>query len=234
MKKLQINPKEVFKSIGILCLYFFLQFLLAIIYVVLTELKVLPFNDSLYNFFVYVFMSLSISLIYIKTIIKDFKDFRHNYKAILKTTFNYWLKGLFISYLGSIIITMFNLPEVTNQSEVVSLLKDNLLLSSFMTIILAPITEELFFRRGLRKFTNNKHLYAFTSGLIFGGLHLITSIHGLNDLPMLLYLIPYSSLGVAFAYAYYDTDNIYGSICLHAMHNSISIILSLFLTGGIL
>ncbi len=233
MKKLQINPKELLKSIGILCLYFLLQLLLAIIYALLNELHILPYSDSFYNFFVYIFLTLIISLIYIKTLTKDFKDFKMNYKEILKTTFNWWLKGLFISYAGNIIIAFLHLPEITNQSEVINLLKENLLLTSFFTVILGPITEELFFRRGLKKFTNNKHLYAITSGLIFGGLHLISSIHGLNDLPMLLYLIPYCSMGISFAYAYSETDNIFGTICIHAMHNAISIILVSLPLGGI-
>ena len=234
MKKLQINPKELIKSIGILCLYFLLQLVFSIIYINLTELKILPFSNSLGNFFIYALMAPTISLIYLKTLINDFKDFKKNYKTILKTTFNYWLKGLFISYIGSFIITIAHIGEVTNQSEIIELLKENLILTSIMAIILAPLSEELFFRRGLKKFTNNKHLYAFTSGIIFGGLHVITSIHGLSDLPMLLYLIPYSSLGIAFAYAYHKTNNIYGSICIHAIHNTISTLLALITLGVIL
>ncbi len=230
MKKLQINPKELLKSIGILCLYFLLQFILTIIYYLLTELKILPFSESIGNFFIYIFLASIISLTYIKTLIKDFKDFKKNYKTILKISFNYWLKGLFISYIGSLLIMMFKLEEVNNQTAVISILKENFFLTSFMTIILAPLTEELFFRRGLRKFTENKHLYAFTSGLLFGGIHIISSINGFSDLPMLLYLIPYSSLGVAFGYAYYKTDNIYGSMTIHAIHNAISIILMIL--GG--
>ena len=232
MKKIQINPKELIKSIGIICLYFLLQLVLSLIYVLLTELKILPYSECIGNFFIYLLLGSIISLIYIKTLIKDFKDFKSNYKSILKTSLNYWIKGLFISYGGSIIISMIKLPEVTNQQEVIELFKQNFILASIMTIILAPITEELFFRRGLKKFTNNKHLYAITSGLIFGGLHLITSLHSLNDLPMLLYLIPYCSLGIAFAYSYFKTDNIYGTICVHSIHNTISTILVLITLGG--
>lgn len=232
MKKLQINPKELLKSIGIICLYFLLQLVLSLIYILLTELKILPYSECIGNFFIYLVLVTIISLIYIKTLIKDFKDFKKNYKTILKTTLNYWLKGLFISYGGSILITMLKLPEVTNQQAIIELIKENFILASIMTIILAPITEELFFRRGLKKFTNNKHLYAITSGLIFGGLHIITSIHGLSDLPMLLYIIPYSSLGIAFAYSYFKTDNIYGTICVHSIHNAITTILVLITLGG--
>lgn len=50
---------------------------------------------------------------------------------------------------------------------------------------------------------------------------------------MLVYLIPYSALGIAFAYAYKKTDNIYGVILIHGLHNAISL-LEIIILGGLL
>ena len=65
---------------------------------------------------------------------------------------------------------------------------------------------------------------AIASGLIFGFLHVMGSSNPLEY----LYIIPYGSLGFFFALTCYETNNIYPSICMHAIHNSALIILSIF------
>ena len=90
--------------------------------------------------------------------------------------------------------------------------------------IIAPITEELTFRKGISKIFKNKWVYATASGLIFGLLHVI----GSGNILEYLYVIPYGSLGFFFALAYYDTKSIYPSIIMHAIHNSALILLSIF------
>ena len=107
------------------------------------------------------------------------------------------------------------------------------LIEEICAIILAPIIEELVFRRSLIKFTSNKHIYALTTGLIFGFIHITSSINSINDLIMLLYIIPYSSVGIALGYAYKKTNNIYGTLIMHSIHNAIAI-LELIIIGGFL
>jgi membrane protease YdiL (CAAX protease family) len=76
-----------------------------------------------------------------------------------------------------------------------------------------------------------KWVFIITSGIVFGLLHVITSFDYLYDL---LYIIPYSSLGIAFALIYYRTNNVFSSIFVHALHNTILVILNIFLIGVIL
>ena len=92
----------------------------------------------------------------------------------------------------------------------------------FQTIIYAPITEEIIFRKSIRNITNNKYLYIILSGLIFGGMHVIGSANSLVDA---LYIIPYGALGMAFAALYYKTNNIFSTITIHSFHNTLTIIL---------
>ena len=40
-----------------------------------------------------------------------------NYKDILKTTFNYWLKGLFIMIISTLIISIIRIPVNTTNQE---------------------------------------------------------------------------------------------------------------------
>ena len=111
-----------------------------------------------------------------------------------------------------------------NEQEVRNYIDNFPLYMLFSTVIFAPITDELTFRKSIREATSNKWIYAITSGLIFGLLHVITYISNWTDL---VYLIPYSSLGVAFALLYHKIDNIYCPMVVHAMHNLLAVILYL-------
>ena len=55
-------------------------------------------------------------------------------------------------------------------------------------------------------------------------LHIISYITSPIDL---VYLIPYSALGIAFALLYHKTNNIFSTITMHAMHNLLAVILYL-------
>ena len=90
--------------------------------------------------------------------------------------------------------------------------------------IIAPIIEEITFRKAFKNVFNNKWLFILSSSLIFGSLHVITKLTSPLDL---LYIIPYSSLGISLAYMYYKTDTIYTSITMHIFHNTILTILSI-------
>ena len=96
------------------------------------------------------------------------------------------------------------------------------ILMLFEVSIYAPIVEELIFRHSIKNITSNKYFYPILSGLIFGMMHVMSSVSSLTDL---LFLIPYSALGVAFACCYRKTDNIFSSIVVHSLHNTISFIL---------
>ena len=89
---------------------------------------------------------------------------------------------------------------------------------------IAPFNEEIVFRKSLKNVFKNKWIFVFMSFLLFGGAHVIGSAENILDY---LYLIPYGVLGGAFALAYYETDNIFTSISLHMIHNTILIILSI-------
>ena len=92
--------------------------------------------------------------------------------------------------------------------------------------------EELTFRKSIRNIFNNKIVFIIISSFIFGGLHVLTYDIKLLDL---LYLIPYCAPGVAFAYILVKTDNIFNTISLHLIHNTILMTLQvILLTKGML
>ena len=99
----------------------------------------------------------------------------------------------------------------------------------FSTVIYAPLTEELTFRKSIKDAISSKWFYVITSGLVFGLLHIIGYIKDWTDL---IFLIPYSALGIAFALLYHKTDNIYCPMTMHMMHNLIAVIT--YLIGDLL
>lgn len=93
--------------------------------------------------------------------------------------------------------------------------------------IYAPIAEELLFRRSFREVIDNKWIYILVSGFIFGALHVV----GANNPLEYLYLIPYCSLGFTFSYIYAKSGNIYSTISIHALHNTVTVIIYLLGAG---
>ena len=123
------------------------------------------------------------------------------------------------------IIMIFTKGTLSNNEETVRTLIDSYpLYMAFNVMIYAPITEELIFRKSIKDIFPNSNLSIIISGLIFGGLHVITSL----DTPLsLLHLIPYCSLGFIFAYLYKKTDNIFSTITAHSIHNTFAILIYL-------
>ena len=96
----------------------------------------------------------------------------------------------------------------------------------FSAVFFAPFTEEMVFRNSIKNIITNKYVFIITSGLVFGGLHVIGNINTIYDL---LYIIPYSTPGIAFAIMLQKTDNIFVPMGIHFMHNAILMTLQIVL-----
>lgn len=180
---------------------------------------------AIVNTFTDLILVLLLIIIYFKELKNEFKSFKANWKLNMDTAFKYWFIGLMIMCISNIVIGIItNLNTSSNEEAVQTLVNSTPYLMLFTAGILAPIAEELTFRKGVSKLFKNKWIFATFSGLIFGLLHVI----GSNNILEYLYIIPYGSLGFFFALTYYDTKSIYPSIIMHAIHNSALILLSIF------
>ncbi len=221
-----INISEFLKGILIVFSYILLIAILSILFSFFKNLKLI-------NFTIYFSCAILYSIIYLKDLINDFKDFKNNYKTIIKTTFKYWLIGFIIMIISSIIIAFLKIEINANQEANIELLNNMPLIEFICAVLFAPIIEELIFRRSFKNISSNKHIYAITSGLIFALLHVTSSLTDNTSLIMLIYLIPYGALGIAFGYAYRKTNNIYGTMIMHSFHNALSL-LQIILIGCII
>ena len=189
----------------------------------------------LYTFTCDIGFMLIIYVLYHKSINKDIKDMKINYKSYIELTIKYYIIGLIIMYASNIIINLLFDKAIANNEEMVrDLINKYPLYMLFSVSIYAPFVEEIIFRKSIKdavlSYGNNhitKYLYIITSGLIFSLLHVL----GSDNIIDYLYIIPYLSLGCIFALIYYKTDNIFNTIIIHSLHNTVAIIL--YLVAGV-
>lgn len=185
--------------------------------------KLSDFQLYLYTAITQVILIISLLFIYRKDMKVYFNDFKKNGKTYLKKGIKYWMVGLAIMIITNLLISMaspIKLPE--NEQSIRKILEVVPLFIAFAAVIEAPIVEELLFRKSLFDIFNNKKIFIVVSGLLFGAFHIIGSATSLYSW---LYIIPYAALGMSFAYAYVKTNNVITSVCLHALHNFITMLI---------
>lgn len=180
----------------------------------------------------YMFLLLAI---YYKSIKKDFTEYFKKFATNFETSFKYYFVGLIIMLISNLIITFcFSKANAGNEELIREYIDKMPLYMIFSISIYAPFVEEIIFRKSIKEiFSGNnfaiKYIYILTSGLIFAGMHLVGQITNPQDY---LFIIPYGALGLTFAALYQKTNNIFSTIMVHFLHNTITIILY-FSTGGI-
>lgn len=232
MKNQMINFKKLPKLLGIVLLFFFsFLFQLIPIYLFHMSLEQINMNQLWLTIFSNMILLIILIFIYWKSLKEDLKKIKGNLYSILDSGIKYWLIGLAVMAISNILIGLFITQAQAGNEESVQEMIHSSALSIIAIGILAPIIEELVFRKSFREVFQNKTLFVLASGLIFGGLHVVLSLNSYWDL---FYIIPYSSLGIAFGYMYQKTDNIYTSIIMHIFHNTVLTTLSLMAGAMIL
>lgn len=214
-----INLKHLIKS-TITVLLFFCSSLLQLIPILLFKItaeNTTPMIDALLVVFSDTILVILLILLYRQDLKRDWQSFWKNRNQMLDDGFRFWILGFVLMMASNLLIQLLAPQSVAaNEEAVQNMLKMATVPTFICTTILAPFIEEMVFRKSFKEVFKTKWLFAFTSGLVFGGLHVILSFTSAWDL---LYIIPYSSLGVAFALLCYKTDNIFPSITVHTLHN---------------
>lgn len=219
--------KNILKS-GIVFILFFFASLLQLIPIYIFKMDINHITNSqqlLLTLFSDSILLLILIILYFKTLKEDFKELKGNFYKLIDIGFKYWLIGLIVMMVSNILISLFiTQAQAGNEEGVQELIHSSSILSLITVGVLAPVIEELTFRKAFRDVFKNKIIFVLASGLIFGGLHVILSLNSYWDL---FYIIPYSSLGIAFGYMYVKTDNIYASMIMHIFHNTVLTALSI-------
>ena len=169
-----------------------------------------------------------ICIIFRKELASQLKSFFKNFqKSIIKYLPIYFIAYFLVVISNNILINLVGntaTNEAINQNAIITYP-----IKSFISVcVLAPLYEELLFRLNFKNLFKKKWAYTIITGLFFGSLHLIAATSTLE----LLYIIPYSILGMTLSYIYFDSNNIYNSIFIHFLNNTIQFIL--IIIGGLL
>ena len=216
------------------------------ILVFLLYFKILPFGLSLvigyfknYNNLIKniilviaeIIIFLVLFMIFRKKIVEDFKKMKTDLKKNLNIGFKYYFVGFLIMIASNLLLTLIFGGMATNEEVNRQYLKMYPLYSIVAMVFVGPLVEEIVFRLGFRKSFDKWLPYALFSGLFFGALHVYTAFEGMAFAEMLknwnqvLYIVPYSALGFAFAKAYFETDNIWTTMLIHVLHNGFTVFL---------
>lgn len=202
------------------------------------------------NFSIYVTALAAILPFSIKFLIKDIKEFKKNPGL----NFKWFGFGVLIMYAGiytsAIIVELLSfgleVGESTNQQVIESIFNSggiNLAIMTLMTVIFAPVLEEIVFRKFLfGVFKKNTLKTVILSTVIFAAIHVIPACVDLIALIFtgdatfidlyLEFICIFQYLGQAFAFAfmYHKTKgNLLPCIILHFLSNFISLLGMLFL-----
>lgn len=211
---------DFFKSFGFILLYLLLGTIVGV------YTKYLGLSNPLVNQIVLILGELLV-LIVIAYILKDklsgqIENFKKNYKEYLSKALKYWATGFaFMIVLNVLILFLIPGGIAPNEEANRELMKIYPLYSIISAGLIAPISEELIFRLNFKNVIKSRIPFVLVTGLLFGAAHIMVS----SSLIELIYILPYSALGIAFSLGFYDTDNIMTSISMHAFHNIASLII---------
>lgn len=228
--------KDISKKKLIKLVFIFILFILSD-YLVYIPIKLLNITNIggptlvILNSFKDIILLFILFLIYRKELIKEWDIFRANAFDHIDTGLKYWFIGLIIMACSNLLINyLFKTGSSNNEQIVQSYISSLPWLMLIDAGIIAPIIEEIVFRKSFKDTFKKSSTFIIASGLVFGLMHIVGSYESPIDL---LYLVPYGALGCAFAKAYDKTDTLFTSISLHMIHNLILVIVSIISMGRI-
>lgn len=230
MKIIEDTIKKITKGFLVICIFYYSAYFQYIPFRLFNKNVSDYVGNTKLNVLLFTFSDLIVLLIllciYWKDFVKEFGKFKNNFKKAMDTGIACWVVGFIIMIISNLIlVTLFHADGANNENTVRSMIHVVPIVMGLNVCILAPIIEEIVFRKTLYDVVNKKAwLFILLSFLMFGWAHVSSMATTLVDW---LYLIPYGALGGAFALAYHKTDTIFTTICLHMMHNFLTFLLVL-------
>lgn len=222
--------KEFLGAIGLIILYFVLSaFSSYYISDFVDNLSITDANKDVLFSILMVIVEIILVVMY-ALILKNkfrgsFKDFKKNYKDYLPKCLKYWSIGFTALIIFNVIIVYFVSGGIApNEQANRDILEQYPIYSIISVSILGPILEEMIFRLSFKDIIKKRISYILITGILFGSMHVVFSLESASDL---LFILSYSSLGIALSAIYYDTDNICSSMLVHIVHNTITLLLIL-------
>lgn len=226
MKKNQlINMRGIITGIILFIVYYYSSYLQLIPIILFNIKKITGSTQVLLSLFSNTILLIILIIFFRKQLLHEWKIFKEKFLENFDTGIKYWIIGLIVMMVSNTILTfVLKMGQAANEQEVQKLISYLPWVMVINAGIIAPCVEEIIFRKCYKNAFPNKWLFIGLSSLVFGSLHVITSMTSPMDL---LFIIPYGSLGAAFAMMYQKTNTIYTSMLMHMLHNTTLIILSI-------
>lgn len=185
--------------------------------------------NAVLNFIIYVMLAASLIPITKKSLVEEFKQ--HFPRENITKDLGYgYLTMILVAFFANIIVTIISngfkyLPEqALNQQAIESSFKSQYgILILAVTVVFAPVIEELIFRKSLFSLIKNPKIAIIVSSLLFGLIHVVaeTSVLG-----FVTNWITYSASGLALGYIYIKNNhNVWSSIMVHALYNFVAVLI---------
>lgn len=219
--------RKIIKLILVFLMFMYIDY---IQYIPIMLFKITSLSNSSYvilNAFKNIVSMCILFIIYRKELIKEWDLFRSKAFVHLDTGVKYWFLGLLVMMVSNIALNIFFKSGGAENEQLVQQYISYMPWLMFINAgLIAPFCEEMVFRKAFRDAINKEWLFVLLSGLIFGALHVVSHLENWYDF---LYIIPYSSLGLALAKMYSETKTIFTSIIMHTLHNSILVASSILI-----
>ena len=185
--------------------------------------------SSLISNLIYVLLLI---LIFYKELKREFALFKNSIKKMLSKGFKWYFLGICLLIAINLVLTTKLGGISDNEIGVREYIYNHPLLALMSVMIIAPLSEEIIFRKSVMRTTNNKYIGSIISGVLFGLAHVISYVGA--DPVKLLYLLPYAALGFVFAMMDYENKNLFPSVAYHSIHNTVSyiIVMALYYFGA--
>lgn len=190
--------------------------------------------SSILNFAIYIVLAIGVIPLTWSALKVDFDYFKQPLKKIgTETVIGYGL--MIMASIGAQFATQiigyiadYAQPVSLNQQAIErSLLSSSGIFMILVTIIFAPVIEELIFRKAMFRFFKNQWLAMVISAVLFGLIHVSSET---SFMAFFTNLITYSASGFALGYIYIrNKHNVWSVILVHAVSNAVSIAAILFL-----
>lgn len=216
------NERPKYLNIIICILSILFYFLLPGLF--LSVIQKIIHNESVSTIIALLLYLMILYLVYFKDLNLEFKTFIKDFKNNFKKGFKYYLVGIFAMIFFNLTIAIFIKNISANETAVREMLFASPVMSLIQISLLAPITEEIMFRKSVMSCCKNKWVFAFITAILFGGAHLVA---GDLSLINLVYILPYGSLGFVFALMDSETNTTFTSVFMHMIHNTFTALLLL-------
>ena len=148
-----------------------------------------------------------------------FKERKKNYRCFKKKTERYIVlnfTSIITCFAGQILLAIISNKVAegssTKQESVLGMPIGMILI---MACVYSPVVEETIFRYALRKIIKNELAFILISGIVFGSVHVLSSISSHTLLEVVAYGIPHLGVGLYLAYIYASTNSLETCIITH-------------------